>query len=294
MLFKSFTGLTVREFDDIYKKEIIKRYGKCEIQRLSKRKDSRKRSIGAGRHFKLDIKNRFLMILVYYRLYITYTLTGFLFDLDQSNICRDIQKIEPLVRRCLPIPQKMYRLSKRLHAPEEIEKHFPGFLSFIDCTEQRIPRPKSKTRRKAYYSGKKKRHTVKTQIMVNNQGLIIHKTKHKKGKRHDYDIYKRNHPVTPKQVVSVFDLGYLGVGKDYPEQLSSLPNKKKKDQELSAEEKEHNQNHSRKRIVIEHTICRVKKYRIMGDIFRNRLRKYDKVSDIVSGLVDYRILSSFR
>ena len=128
--------------------------------------------------------------------------------------------------------------------------------------------------------------------MVNNQGLIIHKTNHKKGKRHDYDIYKKNHPVTPKQVVSVFDLGYLGVGKDYPEQLSSLPNKKKKDQELSAEEKECNKSHSRKRIVIEHTICRMKKHRIMGDIFRNRLRKYDRVSDIVSGLVNYRTLAS--
>jgi hypothetical protein len=37
------------------------------------------------------------MLLVYYRLYITYTLAGFLFDMDQSNICRDIQKIENLM-----------------------------------------------------------------------------------------------------------------------------------------------------------------------------------------------------
>ena len=73
--------------------EIIKRYGKHELKRLSKRK-YRKRDIGAGRPFKLDLENRFLMLLVYYRLYITYTLAGFLFDLDQSNICRDIQKIE--------------------------------------------------------------------------------------------------------------------------------------------------------------------------------------------------------
>lgn len=50
---------------------------------------------------------------------------------------------------------------------------------------------------------------------------------------------------------------------------------------------------TRKRIVIEHTICRMKKYRIMGDTFRNRLKNYDKVSDIVSGLVNYRTLSSF-
>ena len=82
LLFKSFTGFTVQEFDDIYE-EIAKKYDEHEIQRLSKRKN-RKRSIGAGRPFKLDIKDRFLMLLVYYRLYITYTLAvGFLFDLDE-------------------------------------------------------------------------------------------------------------------------------------------------------------------------------------------------------------------
>ncbi len=60
-----------------------------------------KESNGAiGRPFNLDVKNRFLMLLlVYYRLYITYTLAGFLFDLDQSNICREIRKIEPLIRK---------------------------------------------------------------------------------------------------------------------------------------------------------------------------------------------------
>jgi DDE superfamily endonuclease len=53
---------------------------------------------------------------------------------------------------------------------------------------------------------------------------------------------------------------------------------------------ESNKNHSKKRIVIEHAICRLKKCRILADVFRNRLRKYDKISDIVSGLVNYRIL----
>ena len=233
------------------------------------------------------------MLLVYYRLYITHTLAGFLFDLDQSNICRDIQKVEPLVRKCVPIPQKMHKITKRLRTPEEVEQYFPGFIAFVDCSEQQIPRPKNKERRKMYYSGKKKRHTVKTHLMVNNQGLIIHKTGCKKGHQHDYDIYKKSHPVTPKHVVSVFDLGYVGVGKDFPDQKSSLPNRKKRSQkELAKEEKEYNQHHSRKRIAIEHIICRLKKYRIMSDIFRNRLRKYDKVSDIVSGLVNYRIMNS--
>jgi hypothetical protein len=58
----------VQEFDDIYNKEITKRYNKHENKRLSKRK-ARERSIGAGKPFKLDVKDRFLMLLVYYRLF---------------------------------------------------------------------------------------------------------------------------------------------------------------------------------------------------------------------------------
>jgi hypothetical protein len=102
-----------------------------------------------------------------------------------------------------------------------------------------------------------------------------------------------NHPDLPPAVLSLYDLGFLGVEKDFPKQMSSLPIKKEKDSELiSEEEKEYNKIHSSKRIVIEHTICRIKKYKIMNnDVFRNRLRKYGRISDIVTGLVNYRIMN---
>ena len=129
--------------------------------------------------------------------------------------------------------------------------------------------------------------------MVNHNGIIIYKTSHQKGRRHDYDVYKKNHPITPKDVVNVFDLRYFGVEKDFPEQLSSIPNRKKRNIELSQEEKEYNAQHAKKRIVIGHNICRLKKYRILADTFRNRLRKYNRVSNIVSGLVNYRILNHY-
>jgi hypothetical protein len=59
--------------------------------------------------------------------------------------------------------------------------------------------------------------------MVNNHGYILHKTDHKKGRRHDYDVYKKNHPITPKQVLNVVDLGYLvDIEKDFHQQLSSI------------------------------------------------------------------------
>ena len=61
-----------------------------------------------------------------------------------------------------------------------------------------------------------KKHIVKTQHMVNREGLKLHKTKHKKGRKHDYDVYKNNHPNTPIQVEDVFDLGYMGVQNDFP------------------------------------------------------------------------------
>ncbi|MER5190103.1 MAG: transposase family protein [Candidatus Nitrosocosmicus sp.] len=76
----------MQEFDIIYNKKISKKYTKHELKRLSK-KINRKRKIGAvGRHFKLDLRDRFVMLLVYYRLYITYTLAGFLFDLDKQHL----------------------------------------------------------------------------------------------------------------------------------------------------------------------------------------------------------------
>ena len=290
VLFKSFTGLSIKQFDDIYK-EIESKYSKYEIKRLSSLK-KRERDIGGGRRFKLVVKDRVVMVLVYYRLYITYTLMDFLFGLDQSNIYRDIEKIEGLIRQCLPIPQKLYKATKRLKTKEEVEQYFPGFLAFVDCTEQPIPRPKNRLRRRIYYSGKKKKHTVKNLYTTNQKGLIIYKSKHRQiGKKHDYNIYKKNHPDVPKDVMSMFDLGFLGVEDKYPEQKSSLPFKKEKDCELTLQEKEFNHKHSKKRIVVEHAICRIKKYRIMNDIFRNRLRKYDRISDIISGLVNYRIMN---
>ena len=173
-----------------------------------------------------------------------------------------------MIRKCVPIPQKIYNITEAKNARRSGEI-FSRFFSFYRLyIEQQIPRPVDKRRRMAYYSDKKKRHTiVKNQIMVNNhRGYILHKIGYKKGRKHDYDVYKKNYPVTPKEVVNVVDLGYFSIEKDFLYQLlSALPYRKKKNQDLLQEEKEYNKNHSRKRIVVEHTICRLKKYRIMRD-----------------------------
>ena len=85
----------------------------------------------------------------------------------------------------------------------------------MDATEQEIPRPKNKLKRKTHYSGKKKRHTVKTQLTVNKKNLIIQKTAHVKGSMHDYTLYKYSHPHLPGKVCVDLDLGYLGIRADY-------------------------------------------------------------------------------
>ena len=298
-IFRSFTGLEVDEFDSLHSK-VDEVHPSFEERRLS-RKD-RKREVGAGHPFKLSLRDRLLMLLIYYRLYVTSTLLGFLFNLGQTNVLKDIRMIELLVKESLPLPKKVYERARRLRTVEEIEELFPGFKALIDATEQEIPRPKSdKEKRKTHYSGKKRRHTVKTQFTVNKNGLIIHKTNHARGRRHDYAIFKRDHPSLPEKVRPVVDLGYDGIQNDFPEMKPIIPFKRRgpgrghrgaNGSELTHSQKRFNKKLSRARVVVEHTISRVKKFRIMGEEFRNKLKRYDVMTDIVSGLVNLRILGT--
>ncbi|MDI9578272.1 MAG: transposase [Thermoproteota archaeon] len=297
-LFRSITGLEVPEFDSFFT-QANARYKDYEAKRLNR--PNRKHKVGAGYPFKLSLQERLLMLMIYYRLYITSTLTSFLFNLDQSNVLKDIHKLEPLVREILPLPQKLHDKAKRLQNIEEIEAMFPEFKAFIDATEQEIPRPKNKQKRKTHYSGKKKRYTVKTQLTVNSKGLIIHKSRHVRGSTHDYALYKHSHPVLPSNVLSGLDLGYLGIRDDYPKLNCVLPFKRKnpgrgkvgvKAAELSVEQRAFNRELASERVVVEHTNSRVKKFLIWGGEFRNRAKRYDVMTDIVSGLVNFRILGS--
>jgi len=234
------------------------------------------------------------MLLVYYKLYITNALSEFLFGLDQSNVHRDIRYTEPVVSSCIPLPEKLYNITRRLRTVEEVELYFPGFKAFIDSTEQEIPRPIDKTRRKGYYSGKKKKHTVKTQDMVNKKGEILYKSKYCKKGKDDYKLYKCDHPTTPKDVKNYFDLGYVGIEEDFPDVKMLLPVKKKHNNVLTKKEKIYNKIHRRQRVIVEHTICRIKKFNVMGNKYRNRLKIYNTMSDIVSGSVNYRIIHKRR
>jgi hypothetical protein len=295
LIFKSFSGLEVSEFDALNSK-VKEKYDAFEQKRLSR--GNRKRNVGAGHPFKLPLTDRLLMLLMYYRLYVSSNLLAFLFELGQTNVLKDIRMLEPLVSEVLPLPKKQQEKARRLQTLEEIEALFPGFKAFLDATEQEIPRPKSKLKRKTHYSGKKKKHTVKTQIAVNRNGLIVHKTRHTKGSTHDYSLFKQNHPHLPDNVSLGLDLGYDVVQGDYPDLKSEVPFKRRspgrskrgvKAKMLAPEQKSFNLKLSKERVVVEHTFSRVKKFRIWAEEFRNRLKHYDIMTDIVCGIANFRM-----
>ena len=295
LIFKSFTGLEVPEFDALHSK-IKESHTAYEQKRLHR--EDRKRKIGAGHPFKLPLHDRLIMLLIYYRLYVTSTLLSFLFDLGQTNVLKNIRMLEPHVKEVLPLPKKLHQKVRRLRTLDEVEALFPGFKAFLDATEQEIPRPKAKGKRRTHYSGKRKRHTVKTQITVNADGLIVHRTPHARGSRHDYALFKWRHPRLPDTVRLGVDLGYDGIQSDYPGFNALVPFKRRslgrgkrgvKAKELTGEQKAFNQRLSKERVVVEHTVSRLKKFRVMAHRFRNRLRHYDAMTDIVCGLVNLRI-----
>jgi DDE superfamily endonuclease len=296
--FRSFTGLDVAEFDSLLSR-IKLAYDEYERRRLARR--DRKHEIGAGHPFKLALEDRLLMLLMYYRAYVTSILLGFVFNLDQSNVLKDIRMLEPLVKECIPLPEKLHDMARRARTFEEVERYFPGFKAFVDTTEQEIPRPKNATKRKTHYSGKKKRHTVKTQLTVNSEGLIVHRANHARGRRNDLEIYTERRPSLPKEVEQDFDRGYNGVKKYFPDLKCAIPFKKtspgrghrgEKAKDLTPEQKAFNKKLSKARVVVEHTASRLKKFNIFGTEFRNRLRHYDAMTDIVSGLINFGILGA--
>ena len=106
---------------------------------------------------------------MYYQMYTTYDMLGMIFDLDKSNVIRNIKYLEPTVKQS--IPSKLYADSKKINS---MQQFFPELIAMIHGTEQQIPRPKDKRKRKTHYSGKNKKHTIKNQITINLDGIIIY------------------------------------------------------------------------------------------------------------------------
>lgn len=259
--FQKITGVSVCEFNVILKK----------MRPLWKKRIENPKKV-SGRPYGLgSLENHFLCLLLYYRTYSTCFFLSFWFRVDISTISRSIKRLEPILAKIVAI--KKNRTLKQ----EELE------TILIDCTEQPIERPQRK--QKKYYSGKKKRHTIKTEIQVSGQGGIVNISPPYPGSMHDFEVRKRHDPL-PTNVQILADSGYQGLQKEH--RNTSIPYKRTKKKPLSKSEKAYNKRLSRMRIKVEHKIREMKIFRILKDTYRNKRRCYGIKTNIVAGIINMR------
>lgn len=293
-----FTGLTTEQFTILCTK-LKPLWEKSEKKRLSQRE--RKRALGQGRKYKLSpIEDKLLFILLFYRYYLTDELMGYLFGIHPSNACRLRIKMEPLVEKAADPSLRQsirHRISpdgKKVSTLEELLVVCPGFAEVVtDATEQQRRRPKKRIQKK-YYSGKKKRHTIKTQITINTKGKILMVSKSYPGRTHDYNIFKQENTAKklPTKSVHYGDSGYDGAPNDYPEHTIIIPVKKRRNHStLSLSEKRFNRKHSRIRILVEHVLSRMKKYQILAQVYRHKMIDYNRRFRNMAALVNFRLPS---
>lgn len=154
----------------------------------------------------------------------------------------------------------------------------------VDVTEQPMERPVKKQRQ--WYSGKKKRHTIKAQLLVCLKTLQILLVVCDKGRTHDFTVLKRCKLKILKAIKKYGDSGYQGIPKLYAN--SKTPHKKPRDGELTKDERRENRELARLRIPIEHVNRRCKIFRIVKDTYRGKHKHYHKTWTVIAALVNLR------
>jgi hypothetical protein len=132
-LFRMFTGLSADEFD-----RLAAEVEPVGIARKAKRSAGRRRQRkpGAGREVKLAFADRLLLVLLYYRAYVSQEFVGFLFGVDKGTASREVQELSLCMAGVFRIPEKKVRID-----PDDLA------AVFVDATEQPVHRPKRKQRR---------------------------------------------------------------------------------------------------------------------------------------------------
>ena len=301
--FRTTVGMSLQQFDFLMR-DVEKAYPEAERKRLDR--PGRKRVVGAGRPFALHLWDRVLLALMYHRTYLIQDGMTHLFGISQGSISTNIGKIVPVIWECLPVPRDIYEQARKCATIEELNEIFPGLVALTDAFEQPIQQPKRSDMEESHYSAKAKTHTVKVQYTMSFDGLIVHKTTHSPGRRHDYMVYKMKHPTFPDNLPCgneedrgkfrrdhlrhYGDTAYIAMDKAVPGLDCVTPFKRKPGKDLTPGQRAYNRAHSRVRIRVENGIRRVKTFRIMKEIYRNKLKKYDRINDIVCGVVNQAIL----
>jgi DNA-binding MarR family transcriptional regulator/transposase len=258
-IFLRLFGIKVEEFERIL----------FQLEKLweKKVKNSYKRP---GRYYKLPLSDMLMMLLLYYKTYSTQMQIGFMFSIDDSRVCRIIKRLEPLVARIVAIEKN-----------RDLSQEEAALL--IDVTEQGIERPKK--RQREFYSGKKKRHTFKTEIRVTVNGKIRNVSKSYGGKTHDFKIHKQSDHL-PIDTKVYGDSGYQGLSKIC--KFGKTPIKKKRKVGLNKRQKLYNKILSKKRVKVENVFCQIKNFRILSERYRNKGKKHNLKFNIIAGIVNMK------
>ena len=308
--FRAFTGFDVGEFQILLHAFTIawERY----VQQHRLPLEIRQRGYGGGRKARLaTYEDKLLFILVYFKTYPLQEVIAFHFDMSQGQACQWIQILSEVLSHTLAelgqLPERdPQKVKERLetyinesHSEHEadFEKELDSETSpkmeskesfAIDGTERRRQRPKDEEEQKRFYSGKKKCHTVKNNVIVTiGKRKVEYLGNTWEGKKHDKTICDTEKHEFPEGSTLYKDTGYQGYE---PSGVNTFqPKKKPRGGELTLEEKELNSLISKLRITVEHVICGVKRCGIVKDIFRNTKSGFDDlVMSIACGLHNFR------
>lgn len=255
-------GISLNNFNHLLDKTI-------EYRKKEKKKNPLR---WRGQKSSISLEDKLMLTLIYFRQYPTFDQLGKQFGISESYANKIYHEIANILVTVIKFTNRKELNDKDLEAV------------IIDVTEQPIERPKKK--QKAYYSGKKKRHTIKVQLVVCFLTLRILSVFCSKGSVHDFKILKKSKLVFHQFTKKLADSGYQGIAKIYAN--SEIPIKKKKNKELTPEEKAYNGQLSKKRIFVENVNRRCKILKISKETYRGKHKNYGKTWNIVSGLVNLR------
>ncbi|MBI5619974.1 transposase [Candidatus Gottesmanbacteria bacterium] len=286
-LFPSVIGITHTQFHSLLYRFSFALRSAEQVRAFSKK---RLRGPGGGRKptLRTDVAKLFF-ILFYYKVYPTFRLAQALFGLDKRNIFTWKAFLEPVLfaalRRQLVLP------TRRVSSMHGLLDVCPGLAAcIVDATERPIHRPKNPTDQTHFYSGKKKRHTVKNQIIIHpitKRILAVSRTV--EGKRHDKKLLEDDAVVSfvPPGGTVLGDSGYQGVGVTVPWARVVTPMKKSPGKDLSQSQKAANRVLSSVRVRVEHTIAYLKHFAILSQVFRGSVRQAHQPFTTIACLYNY-------
>jgi hypothetical protein len=281
---RSLTGLYPSEFE-----ALLPSFGAAWENFVAEtfERTGRKRAYGGGRKAHLSqLEDKLLFILVYFRIYPTQEVQGYLFGMSQAQANEWVHRLSALLNQALGTEQQ---LPERQPANlEAVLSSCPSLEFVIDGSERPINRPKDKYKQKDYYSGKKKTHSVKNNIITERGGKVMYLSGTHVGKKHDKKIADEEGYRFPPGSKLLQDTGFQGY---QPEGVTVVqPKKKPRNGELTAVEKLINRAISGLRVEVEHHIGGIKRCQILVQKFRNRVEGFvDDVMETACGLHNFRL-----